>query len=210
MLNGVLKDVYFYFARIDQPMNKYNSADKEFKVDIVLDQASFTKYVKEFPKKAYKMVANDDFYDTYKTEPPFPEQPIQYVMKFARDEVKKDGTPIAEEHKPKAYLEDNSGQVYDITSKFNIGNGSKGDLFYFVIETKDYGNHPKLANIKVKHLIKYEANNSNLAAVAKELTDDVDLSGVVSGGSSEKETPKASTPKPSMAKTPPVDDDIPF
>ena len=211
MLNGVLKDVYFYFARIDQPMNKYNSADKEFKVDVVVDQASFTKYVKEFPKKAYKMVANDDFYDTYKTEPPFPEQPMQYVMKFSRDEVKKDGTPIAEEHKPKAYLEDNSGQVYDITSKFNIGNVSKGDLFYFVIETKDYGKQPKLSNIKVKHLIKYEANNSNLAAVAKELTDDVDLSGVVTGGTTtSKEESKAGTPKAAPAKTTVVDDDVPF
>lgn len=215
MANDVLKDVYFYYARIDQPINKYNSADKEYKVDVALDQATFTAFTKRFPKKAYKMVANADFYEKYKSDVPFPEQPIQYMMKFAKDEVLKDGTPILEEHKPKVYLEDNSGQVYNITTKFNVGNGSKGDLFYYIMETKDYGNHPKLNDIKVKHLIKYESNGGNLASVAKELTDDVDLSSVISGGDSTSvSTTKSETvtkPEPSAApRTTVKDDDIPF
>lgn len=211
MANGVIKDVYFYYARIDQPINKYNSADKEYKVDVALDQASFTAFAKQFPKKAYKMIANADFYEKYKSEIPFPEQPIQYILKFAKDEVLKDGTPIAEEHKPKVYLEDNSGQVYNITSKFNVGNGSKGDLFYYIMETKDYGNHPKLNDIKVTHLIKYEATG-NLAASAVELTDDVDLSGVVSdssAGTSNQPSTTSATPK-AAPKTAVVDDNIPF
>lgn len=214
MANGVIKDVYFYYARIDQPINKYNSADKEYKVDVALDQASFTAFVKQFPKKAYKMVANADFYEKYKSEVPFPEQPIQYILKFAKDEVLKDGTPIAEEHKPKVYLEDNSGQVYNITSRFNVGNGSKGDLFHYIMETKDYGNHPKLNDIKVKHLIKYESNGGNLASTALELTDDVDLSGVISDGAAGTPaqpgaTAAAATPK-AAPKTTVRDDDIPF
>lgn len=222
MKNGVLTNVYFYYTRIKEPTNKYNSADKEFKVDVVLDAASYKAFTKELPKKNFKLVENDEFREKYRAEPPFPEQPIQYVTKFNRDEVKKDGTPIAEEHKPKVYLEDQSGEVYDVTNRFDVGNGSMGDLFYFVIEHSEYGNHPKLSNIKVKKLVQYEAGGgTNLAAKAKVLTDDVDLSGVIdssnvsadgaeTASSTPKAAPKASTPASKAPPTSVVDDDIPF
>ena len=82
------------------------------------------------------------------------------------------------------------------------------------METKDYGNHPKLNDIKVKHLIKYESNGGNLASTALELTDDVDLSGVISDGpagtpAQPGATAAASTPK-ATPKTTVRDDDIPF
>lgn len=217
MKNGVLSNVYFYYTRIKEPTNKYNSSDKEFKVDVVVDAATYKRFTKELPKKSFKLIENDEFAEKYRAEPPFPEQAIQYVTKFNRDEVKKDGTPIAEEHKPKVYLEDQSGEVYDITTRYDVGNGSMGDLFYFVIEHSEYGNHPKLSNIKVKKLVKYEAGGgTNLAAKAKVLTDDVDLSAViddsnVEGSEPTKPTPSASpAAKSKPAPTSVVDDDIPF
>ena len=204
MKNGTIKNVFFYFTAIQTPINKFESTDKQYKVTIAVDKATATAFSKEFPKKQAKMVQNDDFREQYKADAPFPEQPIQYVYTFNRDELRKDGTPIPEENKPKVFYEDASGKIYDITQKFLVGNGSQGDLSYFVIETERFGEHPKLSSILVRNLVKYEREsaNTNWAAQAQEWDDSIEI-----GGSTDADPTKA----PAKAAPKPVlDDQLPF
>lgn len=212
MKNGTLKNVFFYYTRINEPTNKYQSVDKEYKTDIVVDKATLAEFSKEYPKKKHKMVMTDEFEEKYKAPAPFPEQPIQYVIKFNRDEVRKDGTPIPEENRPTVLLEDKSGVRYDVTYKYNVGNGSQGDIDFFVLEHPEYGDFPKLSGIVVKTLVLHEATSR---PVVKELTDDVDLSHMMVGSLDADAAPvtKASSAPTTTKKaaTPPVsDDDLPF
>ena len=208
MKNGTLKNVVFYFTAIQTPINKYESTDKQYKVTVAVDKATATAFSKEFPKKQAKMIPNDEFLEKYKVEEvAFPEQPIQYVYTFNRDELRKDGTPIPEENRPKVFFQDASNKIYDITQKFLVGNGSRGDLSYFVIETEKFGNHPKLSNILVRDLVKFErdSNNDNWASQAQEWDDSVDIDSTSSEALSEINKPVKKT-----SSGPIVDQELPF
>lgn len=205
---GILKDVYFYYTCIRTPINKYQSDKKEFKTSVAVTKEQYNEFVSQFPRTSKKIVTNDDFLSEFKTEPPFPEQPAQYILTLRKDELNKDGQPY--EVNPKAYLEDNSGTIYDITEEHNIGNGSKGDLHYYYFTTSN-GTFAKLSEVKITKLIKYESTGASLSAVAKQLPKDseIDANIVDAEDSTDKPIPAA----PSENKAAPkqvTDDQLPF
>ena len=207
--NGFIDNVYFFYTRIQEPTNKWESEEKEWKTTVVVSQADLKDYTKKYPAVKYKMLPNDEFIEKYQMDPPFPDQPIQYILNFKQNVLKADGTPIAESMIPKVILEDAAGTVYDVTNKYLVGNGSKGKVFYVAFDTK-YGKFPKLHYIVVNKLVKFERDNGfNALAAAKELTDDIDLSSVIVDNASSTET---SAPAAPAAKTSPVpkDDTLPF
>ena len=128
---GDLQNVFFYYARIAEPQQKWQTTadtDKEYTISVVVSQAQFREFTAVFPKKKTAPIPNDEFEEKYKTKPPFADQPLQYVLKFKQRAFKQDGTPIAESLRPKTYQFVDGVQT-DITSTL-IGNGSKGTLRY--------------------------------------------------------------------------------
>lgn len=207
---GVLKDVALYYTSIQTPRNKYESELKHFTTTVVMDKSTSTAFSKQFPKKKVNPIANDDFIEKYKTDVPFPESPIQYVMNLAQDELKKDGTPMPDFLRPRALLETLDGQIYDITEKKLIGNGSRGDVQYSWYTTS-FGPAVRLGNVVVKNLVEYERKDSDFIDMntVKELPDGLDINAVVTPQNHEAPTSQVAK---TASKTPASveDQNLPF
>lgn len=216
---GVLKNVAMYYTAIQTPKNKYQSELRQYSVTIVLDKAQATAFSKEFPKKKVNPISNDEFIEKYKSDVPFPESPIQYVFSLSQDELKKDGTPMPDFLRPRALLEDKSGQIYDITETHLIGNGSRGDVHYSWYTTS-FGKTVRLSNIVVKQLVKYERPPSDFIDLntVKTLPSDFDIDSVAVPQTEGKDTVSVGSPSPKTeaskeAVTPSpavVDENLPF
>ena len=200
---GVLKDVALYFTSIQTPRNKYESELKHYTTTIVMDKATSTAFSKQFPKKKINPLANDDFIEKYKTDVPFPEQAIQYVMNLSQDELKR----------PRALLEDASGQIYDITESLLIGNGSRGDVNYSWYTT-NFGPAVRLSNIVIKKLVPYEKKDSDYIdmSTVQKLPEGFDLSqvSVTSNANAEQATVAASTKTEAKPRPDIQDQALPF
>lgn len=208
---GILKDVAMYYTAIQNPVNKYQSEERAYKCTVVMDKAQATAFSKEFPKKKVNPVANDEFMEKYKTDVPFPESPIQYVVSLSQDENKKDGSPMPEFLRPRALLEDKSGQIYDITETHLIGNGSRGDVHYSYYTTS-FGKTVRLSNVVVKQLVKYERPSSDFIDLnaVKTLPADFDIDSVAVPQVEGKETANVATSKEASKPTAIVDENLPF
>lgn len=208
---GILKDVAMYYTAIQNPVNKYQSEERAYKCTVVMDKAQATAFSKEFPKKKVNPVANDEFMEKYKTDVPFPESPIQYVVSLSQDENKKDGSPMPEFLRPRALLEDKSGQIYDITETHLIGNGSRGDVHYSYYTTS-FGKTVRLSNVVVKQLVKYERPSSDFIDLntVKTLPADFDIDSVTVPQVEGKETASVATSKEASKPAAIVDENLPF
>lgn len=213
MKNGIMKG-HLYYTSIQEPKFKFESEEKEWSVTIAVDQATSKSISQEMPKVKPKMVSNDDFEGIYKTDVPYPEQPIQYLYTIKRSVLKANGEATSEDHRPRVYLEDKSGNIYDITEKYKVGNGSVGEVHYFVKETK-YGEFPGLANVRVTQLVEFQStsNGTNLREAAKALPEDVDLASIanVVKETGEVATETKASPSTDISDNGPVkDDNAPF
>lgn len=215
---SVLKNAAMYYTAIQTPKNKYQSELRQYSVTIVLDKAQATAFSKEFPKKKVNPIGNDEFMEKYKTDVPFPESPIQYVTNLSQDELKKDGTPMPDFLRPRALLEDKSGQIYDITETHLIGNGSRGDVHYSWYTTS-FGKTVRLSNVVIKQLVKYERPASDFIDfnAVKTLPSDFDIDSVAVPQLEGKDTvsvsspPKVEAPKEAITPSPAiVDENLPF
>ena len=162
---GDLKGVYFYFARIAEPQQKWQTTgdtEKEYTISVVVSSAQFKEFCATFPKKKTAPIPNDEFEEKYKTKPPFPDQPLQYVLKFKQRAFKQDGTPIADSLRPKTFRFVDRVQE-DITSTL-IGNGSKGTLRYTTwVPTKNptLGPTANLSCVLVTNLVAFTKQDPN-------------------------------------------------
>lgn len=208
---GVLKDVAMYYTAIQTPVNKFQSESRAFKVSVAMDKAQATAFSKEFPKKKVNPVPNDEFIEKYKTDVPFPESPIQYVVTLSQDEHKRDGTPLPDFLRPRALLEDKAGQLYDITTSHLIGNGSRGDVHYSFYTTS-FGKTVRLSNIVVKNLVKFERDNSNFIdfSTVKTLPADFDIDSVTTPQVEGAPTKTVAKPEAKPEAETVKDDHLPF
>lgn len=162
---GDLQNVYFYYARIAEPQQKWQTTEpteKEYTVAVVVSQEQYKEFCGQFPKKKTTPLTNEEFTEKYGTKPPFETQPLQYVLKFKQRAFKKDGNPIAESIRPKVYQFVNNVQT-DITSTL-IGNGSRGTLRYSIwVPTNNptLGPTTNLYAVLVTDLIPYEKVDPN-------------------------------------------------
>ena len=99
--------------------------------------------------------------------------------------------------RPKVYVPSTEG-VKDVTMDFEIGNGSRGDASFWVLDTKDFGSFPKLSGILVSDLKVYEGRGKNQCAF-----------GNVVNGTSEQESHFVNQEK-EVAPSLPQDDEIPY
>lgn len=173
--DGFINGVTFLYVNIQQARDKYKSADKEYSAKLVVDEDTADLFKDKFPKNGVKEVKTANFEEQYGIVPPIPKAKKQYILtlKVADDKIIKvvdEATGEEQEKKvkltyndfkrPKVYVPDPSGvvDVVDITMSTNVGNGSKGDVAFWIAETNDFGSFPKLKALKVNELIPYEGN----------------------------------------------------
>lgn len=150
--SNVLSGVFAY-AKVTEPAPKYQSDDKEFSIDIIVDKATYKSWGKSFGKQKGKVVDNDDFKEIYKIDPPYEDQDEQYVIKLKKPAQYKDGTELPKEYWPKILLKTGNKAV-PLVGKL-IANGSEGKVSYEVTENS-YGTFAKLKSILVEELIEYK------------------------------------------------------
>lgn len=152
-MSNVISGVLAY-AKITEPVNKYQSEEKEFSVDIIVDKATFKAFGKAFPKQKGKTVDNDEFESIYKIKPPFPDQDEQCVLKLKRSAQYKDGTELPKSYWPKILHKVGEDKAVLLEGVL-IANGSKGKVSYEITENT-YGTFAKLKNVLIEELIEYK------------------------------------------------------
>ena len=162
---GDLQNVFFYYARIAEPQQKWQTTEpteKEYTVAVVVSQEQYKEFCGQFPKKKTTPLTNEEFTEKYGTQPPFPNQPLQYVLKFKQRAFKKDGMAIADSIRPKVYQFIDNVQT-DITTTL-IGNGSQGTLRYSIwVPTNNptLGPTTNLYAVLITNLVPYSKPDPN-------------------------------------------------
>lgn len=145
------------YVCIQQPVNKYESEDTEWKVSLVIDKKAAKEWNKRFAKQKAKEVDNDDFESIYKITPPVSGQEEQYIIKISQNTVAANGKEMFQ---PKVYEDIGANNVIEITNTKMVGNGSKGVVSYTVVENK-FGTFAKLNALLVTDLIEYQKSGGN-------------------------------------------------
>lgn len=168
---AVLKNVTFAYVKIQKPVQKYETEGKEnmeWTVDCVIDEKAAKAWNKQFKKQKAKTFDNDEFKDTFKIDPPFPDQDEQFVVKVKKnthykDKESGDTVPFPDKFKAKVY--ENVGTIekpklLDVTKTKLISNGSEGVVLYDIVENPKYGTFAKLKAIRIDNLIEYVAGDN--------------------------------------------------
>lgn len=206
----VINDVVFAYAKVQQPDFKYGSnTEKEFSVDCIVPKSVAKEWNKKYVKQKAKEVDRNDFEKIYKIEPPFEGDEL-YVIKLKKPAQYKDGTPIPDEVKPRAFQKVD-GKLVDITASKLVANGSKG-VVQFEETSNDFGTFGKLKAIRVDELIEYKKDGAAAFDELGEVVELADLGGVPERVQSEAQKAVVKQDEKFIEDTfdDVVDDDIPF
>lgn len=152
---ATLENAVFAYVKLQQADFKYGSnTEKEYAVDCIVEKSVAKAWNKEFPKQKAKEVDRDDFERIYKIAPPFDGDEL-YVIKLKKPAQYKDGTPIPDAMRPRAFVKGGNGKLQDITKDILVANGSKGVASYDVRDN-DFGHFASLKAIRVDDLIEYK------------------------------------------------------
>lgn len=141
---GVLSDVVFAYAKIAESTKKYQSEDREYTIDCIVDKTTAKSWNKQFPKQKAKEIDKEDFVEKYKMEAPFSGDEV-YVIKLKKG-ASKDGEDFDEKWRPKVLLDTKEDGRVDITTSRLISNGSRGKASYYISENS-FGTFGQLNNI---------------------------------------------------------------
>jgi len=187
------------YVKVIEPVKKYQSEDKEFSLDIVVDKATAKEWSKRFPKQKAKIIDREDFEGIFKIPPPFDGDQL-YVVKLKKPAQYKDGQPLPKKYWPKVLVNSKEGAV-DLDDGVLVANGSKGKVS-FDVTTNDFGTFARLRNILIEELIEYRKAGSDPAAdfglKSANAVDDFDVE--------EQDTPKKSKNNSTLDD----EDDMPF
>ena len=162
--NNLIENVTIFYPKIKQAVLKYQSqTDKEFSVTVQVDKATKTLWNKTFQKQKCKELEYDDFCEKYGVEYAIgnEEQYLLTLKKPANYKDKETGQlkDIPDAYRPRALMDDGSGELEDVTFTKLIGNGSKGVVQYEV-NSNDYGTFAKLLAVRVDELVVVEQGDS--------------------------------------------------
>lgn len=152
----------FAYAKVTEPVNKYESEDKEFTIDVVVDKATAKAWNKMFQKQKSKVVDTADFEQIYKFPAPYLDEDEQYIIKLKKPAQYKDGTELPKQYWPKL-LQKVNGKAVPIPEGVLIANNSKGQVSYETTENS-YGTFARLKAILVEELIEYKKAGVDAAA----------------------------------------------
>ena len=163
--NNVISGV-FAFAKVTEPVYKYESdLEKEFTIDIAVDEETYDEFVEQFPKQKGKIVKTSEFESIYKFPPVFPDEKKQFVLKLKKPAnfKKNDWELIDKQWFPKIIVK-KDGKVTPLKDGVLIGNGSKGKV-HFEENTNGYGTFARLKSVLVESLIEYNREGGDAASV---------------------------------------------
>lgn len=143
------------YVKIQEPALKYQSDEKEWVVDVIVDEDTADAWNDEFGKQPAKAIKTSEFEEIFKIAPPFPDAKKQYVIKLKKSCTYKDGNPLPEWAHPKVLMQDENGEFVNITAEKLVGNGSVGTVTYDFTENS-YGKFARLRNVLVEELVEYE------------------------------------------------------
>jgi hypothetical protein len=179
MANLQLNNVHFYFTRIQEPQDGYQTTDdlkKKYQVTVAVDKAQYNDYKAKYPKNAGKGgLEPEDFVKKYGPVPKeFEGQPLIYTLKvdvkaFRFDKEKEQVVPMNEIYRPRVYQMIDNVQT-DVTMEKLVGNGSKGHLSYYEYEYTFEGKKniaPRLAAILVTDLVEFERKENPITSAHK-------------------------------------------
>ena len=205
-MSNIISGIFCY-AKVTEAVNKYESEDKEFTIDVVVDKATAKAWNKNFQKQKARVVDTADFEKIFKIPAPYPNEDEQFVIKLKKPAQYKDGKELPKALWPKLLRKVNDKAV-PIPEGVLIGNGSKGKVSYDTTENS-YGTFARLKAVLVEELIEYHKQGADAAADFGLETD----YGGEEFTTDEKVTKEDTKPAPAQKKAKPVvedDEDAPF
>jgi hypothetical protein len=159
---GVLNNVVLAYAKIAEPVKKYQSEDLVYEVDCIVDKTTAKAWNKQFSKQKAKEFDAEEFTEKFKMEPPFGGEEV-FVIKM-RKPASKDGEMYDEKYRPKVLLDTADGERVDITQSRLISNGSKAKVSYRITENS-FGTFGQLNNILMDEegFIEYKSSGGGAA-----------------------------------------------
>lgn len=158
---GVIEGTFVY-AKVGQPDTKYQSMEKEWSIEVIVDEDTAEAWDDQFQKQKAKKIKATEFEAKYRI--PVPEhlkgEKNVYGIKLKR-QATNDGVPVDESFRPKIYVDDAEGNRTEIGQSRKIANGSFGKVSYF-ISTNDFGTFSRLQNCLMTedNFIEYEAQST--------------------------------------------------
>lgn len=163
---GRVEDGTLLYVNLQEGELAFGSdTERNLSVQVAVTKDTAENWKSVFPKNGCREVPNDQFTKSYKTEPPYPEEDVQHVLKlkskaaFQQDNPERDQragelVPYDSPSRPKLY-EIKDGKPVDVTMDTQPGNGSKGTVA-FRATNNQYGTFPVLSGVLVTELVEQQ------------------------------------------------------
>lgn len=170
LVKGRIEDATLLYTQMQEGELAFGSeTDRQLSVQVAVTEDTAKNWKATFPKNGYREVPNDQFEKTYKTEPPYPAEENQHVLKlksratYREDDPEReikagDVIPYETKSRPKLY-EVVDGKPQDITQTTQPANGSRGIVAFRATSNK-FGEFPVLSGVLVTELIEAEQQAS--------------------------------------------------
>lgn len=153
---GLLSGAHFMYVCLQKP-NKDQEGNQKYELKAVIDKATSKEFKKHFKQNKVYDIDTAEFKNVFKVDAPFPDQDEQYYVRFSMPATTEDGQPLeyGAFKRPKAYVPTGQvGVVEDITRTKLIGNGSTGDVSFYITEHKGK-QFPKMRGILIDNLVEF-------------------------------------------------------
>lgn len=155
----------FVYAKVGQPDTKYQSTEKEWSIEVIVDEDTADEWNEKFKKQPAKKIKASDFEAKYKIALPeaLKGEKNVFGIKLKR-QATNDGVPVEDNFRPKVYVDMNGGERVEIGQSRLISNGSFGKVSYY-ISTNDFGTFARLQDVLMEedNFKEYESSGSNKA-----------------------------------------------
>ena len=155
----------FVYAKVGQPDTKYQSTEKEWSIEVIVDEDTADEWNEKFKKQPAKKIKASDFEAKYKIELPaaLKNEKNVFGIKLKR-QATNDGVPVEDNFRPKVYVDMNDGERVEIGQSRLIANGSFGKVSYY-ISTNDFGTFSRLQDVLMEedNFKEYESSGGNKA-----------------------------------------------
>lgn len=190
----------FVYAKVGQPDTKYQSTEKEWSIEVIVDEDTAEAWDEQFKKQTAKKIKASDFETKYKIPCPISDVKYVYGIKLKR-QATNDGVPVDDNFRPKVFVDNKDGDRVEIGQSRLISNGSFGKVSYY-ISSNDFGTFARLQNVLMEeeNFKEYESSGGNKAG-------DEFGAKPVKVEAPRKEVLQARPEKASKSKAAPVEDD---
>lgn len=167
---GRIEDGTLLYVQLQDGELAFNSeTDLNLTVQVAVTEETANNWKATFPKNGCREVPNEKFSQTYKTNPPYPHEEKQHVLKlksrgtYHQDDEERgikagDLVPYDAPTRPKLY-EVRDGKPVDVTKDVQPANGSRGIVAFRTANNK-FGTFPVLSGVLVTDLIEAQQQAS--------------------------------------------------